>query len=86
MKKILALLLALTTFSEFAEAKYVKPYYRKNGTLVQGSLRTIPNKSKIDNYSAKGIINPYSGQKGYKKAFYPSSKIKAVKPLKVRKK
>lgn len=86
MKKILTLLLALATFAELAEAKYIKPYYRKDGTLVQGSLRTTPNKSKFDNYSAKGMINPYSGQKGYKKAFYPSSKIKAVKPFKVRKK
>lgn len=82
MKKILILLLALISFAEFAEAKYVKPYYRKDGTLVQGSMKTISNKSKFDNYSSQGMTNPYSGRKGYKKAFYPSSlKIKPIKPL-----
>lgn len=85
MKKVLLILFAIIAFAEFAEAKYIKPYYRKDGTLVQGSMRRISNKSKVDNYSSQGMINPYSGKKGYKKAFYPSSKkIKPIKILKVK--
>lgn len=85
MRKVLLILLAIITFIEFAEAKYIKPYYRKDGTLVQGSMKTGSNKSKVDNYSSQGMINPYYGRKGYKKAFYPSSKkIKPIKILKVK--
>ncbi len=71
MKKISIFFLALIAFIEFAEAKYVKPYYRKDGTLVQGSMKTISNKSKLDNYSSQGMINPYSNQKGYKNPYKP---------------
>ncbi|OGE80453.1 MAG: hypothetical protein A2660_03215 [Candidatus Doudnabacteria bacterium RIFCSPHIGHO2_01_FULL_45_18] len=49
----------------FAEAKVkVKGYTKQSGTYVQPYIRTSPNKTKLDNYSTKGNINPYTGKKG----------------------
>jgi len=73
MKKILAtilLLISLILFSgfiTFAEARSirVKGYTRRSsGAYVQSYRRTSPNRSKWDNYSTKGNINPYTGKKG----------------------
>ncbi len=49
-----------------SEHVYVKGYYKKNGTHVEGHYRTKPNKTKSDNFSTKGNINPYTGKKGTK--------------------
>ena len=70
MKKyilVLMLFVGLLSFSASAEAKTVrvKGYYKPStGSYVSPSYRTSPNKYKIDNYSAKGNYNPYSGKKG----------------------
>lgn len=55
--------------SAFAETVKVKGYAKKNGTYVSPSYRTTPNKNKLDNYSAKGNYNPYSGKVGKVKAY-----------------
>jgi hypothetical protein len=62
MKKllILALLLALPAHC----ATYVKGYYKSNGTYVQGHYRSNPNSTRLDNYSTRGNINPYTGARG----------------------
>jgi hypothetical protein len=41
---------------------YVQPYGKKNGKYVRGHYKTKPNKSKKDNYGAKGNRNPYNGK------------------------
>jgi len=72
MKKILSiflasLIMALGIFG-FAEAKVirVKPYYKPSiGKYIQPHYKTSPNKTKLDNYSTKGNINPFTGKKGY---------------------
>lgn len=71
MKKILATILlsailGLGIFS-FAEARSVKVkgYYKPStGTYVQPHYKTSPNKTKFDNWSTKGNINPNTGKKG----------------------
>jgi len=45
----------------------VKGYLKKSGKYVNPYTRTKPNKTKIDNYSTKGNINPYTGKKGTEK-------------------
>lgn len=50
--------------STFASTVKVKGYTKKNGTYVQPSYKTSPNKTKLDNYSTKGNYNPYSGKTG----------------------
>lgn len=44
---------------------YVKSYTRKDGTVVKGYYRSVPDKDKNNNWSAKGNINPFTGKKGY---------------------
>jgi len=73
MKKILAtILLSLILFSgliTFAEARSirVRGYYKpSNGCYIMPHYRTSPNRTKWDNWSTKGNINPFTGKKGYK--------------------
>lgn len=71
MKKILAtilLLLAITlsplSFTEARSVK-VKGYYKpSSGRYVQPHYKTSPNKTKSDNWSTKGNVNPFTGKKG----------------------
>jgi len=71
MKKILStilisivLIFGLYSFTE-ARTIRVKGYYKPStGTYVQPHYKTSPNKSKLDNYSTKGNINPFTGKKG----------------------
>lgn len=70
MKRLVLLIMPLVLAVLFAspllaqEPKAVKPYGKKNGTVVQPHVRTSPNKTKIDNYSTKGNVNPMTGKKG----------------------
>ena len=44
----------------------VRGHTTKNGTYVAPSRATNPDKSKANNYSHKGNVNPYTGKKGTK--------------------
>lgn len=52
------------TYKNYKKQTYVKGYYKKNGTFVKPHYRTTPNKNKLDNWSTKGNINPYTGKLG----------------------
>lgn len=41
-----------------------KGYVKKDGTYVAPSRATNPNDTKLDNYSTKGNVNPYTGKAG----------------------
>ncbi len=43
----------------------VKGYYKSDGTYVTSHYRTAPNSTNRDNFSTKGNLNPYTGEKGY---------------------
>lgn len=60
------LLILLCVFSSAAAARdvYVKPHVRSDGTFVGGHYRSAPNGSRLDNYSSKGNVNPYTGERG----------------------
>jgi hypothetical protein len=71
IKKTLAtfLLLFVMSLSLFgiAEARSVKIrgyYKRSTGRYIMPHYRTSPNRSKWDNWSTKGNINPYTGRRG----------------------
>lgn len=66
MKKLILLLTVFCLFTAIANANYVNGYTKKDGTYVQGYYRSNSNNTKLDNYSTKGNINPYSGQAGTK--------------------
>ena len=67
-KYIFVLSLLFVSKISYAQV-YVRGYNRANGTYVGGHYRSSPNASKLDNYSTKGNINPYTGQKGTKNPF-----------------
>ena len=52
---------------------WVNGYMRKDGTYVPGYWRTDANDTKDDNYSTKGNVNPYTGEKGTKPGDYGCS-------------
>lgn len=44
----------------------IRGHTTKNGTYVAPSRATNPDKSKANNYSHKGNVNPYNGKQGTK--------------------
>lgn len=46
---------------------WVDGYTRSDGTYVQGHHRTAPNGTTADNYSTRGNVNPYTGERGTKR-------------------
>jgi hypothetical protein len=48
----------------------VSGYTRQNGTYVQPYQRSAPDNTQYDNYSARGNVNPYTGQAGTKTPKY----------------
>lgn len=43
---------------------YVNGYVRDDGTYAQGHWRSSPNSTRLDNYSTRGNVNPYTGEIG----------------------
>lgn len=65
MKRILIFSVVLVGLAASAMAsEYVNGYTRKDGTYVQGHIRSSPDKSYNNNYSTQGNYNPYSGKQG----------------------
>lgn len=87
MKKVL-ISTALTAVSlvAFAGDHYVAGYTKADGTYVPGHMQTDPNSTKLDNYSTKGNVNPYTGQAGTANPYIvqqPKPPADPYKPLKV---
>lgn len=61
-----ALLASICTGSYVAEAgtTYVRPYLRSDGTYVQPHFRTTPDSSRLNNWSTRGNVNPFTGRPG----------------------
>lgn len=55
------------------ESHRVKGYVTKSGTYVAPSRATKPNGTKVDNYSSKPNVNPYSGKAGNKDPYAPKA-------------
>lgn len=67
--KILCCIFAALAVVNFAHADYTKGYIKRNGTYVSGYHRTRSDGVKMNNYSTKGNINPYTGRRGYKSPY-----------------
>lgn len=64
-RMLVVVALALTTATGSTQAQtYVQGYTRADGTYVQGHYRSAPNNSRLDNYSTRGNVNPYTGAAG----------------------
>lgn len=68
MKRIVAVAIAaFVVFPFAAEAQRstrVRSHVTTKGTIVQPHRRTVPNKTKLDNWSSKPNTNPYTGKTG----------------------
>jgi hypothetical protein len=42
----------------------VRSYTRKDGTYVQPHMRSAPGGNRLNNWSTRGNVNPYTGQMG----------------------
>lgn len=62
---IIFIIISFFSISTLADVS-VKGYYRKDGTFVKPHYRSEPNSIQSDNWSTKGNINPYTGEKGTK--------------------
>ena len=56
-------------------------YVRSNGTYVQPHMQTNPNSTRLDNYSTRGNVNPYTGQAGTVSPFYAPPQRVAPMPI-----
>lgn len=45
---------------------HVSGHTTKNGTYVPAHYRTAPDHTKLNNWSTKGNVNPYTGKAGTK--------------------
>jgi hypothetical protein len=63
LRFILLAFVCLTSLTTFAD-EYVNGYFRKDGTYVDGYMKSSPNSTNRDNYSTQGNSNPYTGSSG----------------------
>jgi hypothetical protein len=70
--KCLVLAAAMISSTAFAADVYVQPYQKADGTYVPGHYRSEANGTPFDNYSAKGNVNPYTGQAGTVNPYQPT--------------
>jgi hypothetical protein len=57
-----------------AEGKQVRGYSTKSGKYVAPHARTPSNRTKIDNYSTRGNVNPYTGKRGSVDPYAPKTR------------
>lgn len=69
--KALVLCLGLLWVASVGAQVHVRGYYKKNGTYVAPHYRSSPNSSRLDNWSTRGNVNPYTGKAGTRNP-YPS--------------
>lgn len=58
----------------------VRGYMRKDGTYVPPHVRTAPNNTRLDNWSTRGNINPYTGREGTKDPYNPYRSMPRTSP------
>ena len=70
MKNAIVFIAAFAMVTWASAQTYVKPHTRKDGTYVEGHVRSAPNNTNLDNYGTKGNYNPYTGQAGTQQPNY----------------
>lgn len=72
MLRLMCLIAALSLAPWPADAQQPQPrsgYVRRDGVYVPPSYQTRPNGTRLDNYSTRGNVNPYSMKPGTVDAF-----------------
>lgn len=73
MRYLVLGLAALSMSAAVSAQVYVRGHTTKNGTYVAPHYRSSPDSSKLNNWSTKGNVNPYTGQAGTKDPYSSSS-------------
>lgn len=73
MKKIVCLVVLLCFGLTADAAQRVNGYVKRNGTYVAPHYRSASDSNRYNNYSTRGNYNPYTGSKGYKNPYKPST-------------
>ena len=69
MKKFL--IASLLVLPVVAQAdNWVNGYQKKDGTYVQGYMKSDSDNYRSNNYSSQGNTNPYTGERGYQRNEY----------------
>jgi len=63
VKRFLFIVMMFFVTKVFADT-HVNGYYRKDGTYVKPHYRSDADSNPFNNYSTKGNVNPYTGQRG----------------------
>ena len=64
-------MLALFVLASVAEgAQRTRGYMKKNGTYVMPHYKSKRDGTRLNNYSTKGNVNPYTGKKAEIKGIY----------------
>jgi hypothetical protein len=74
MKLILCSALLLPTIAIGASAQSsvaVRGHTTREGVYVQPHVRTAPNETKVDNWSSRPNVNPYTGKAGTADPYAP---------------
>lgn len=66
LRLLLVIVLLMVPATADARDVYVDGYYKRDGTYVQPHYRSAPDNNPYNNWSTKGNVNPYTGQRGYK--------------------
>ncbi len=59
----------------------VRGYVRRDGSYVAPYRRTMPNATRVDNWSSRGNVNPYTGAVGTKDPYAPTYRPSAYRSL-----
>jgi hypothetical protein len=64
MRAFLASIALIALWQAAAADTYVRGYTRSDGTYVQPHYRSDPDGNRFNNFSTRGNVNPYTGERG----------------------
>ena len=70
MRNALFFIAACACFHWATAQVHVKPHITKDGTFVQGHVRSAPDSTPDNNYGTRPNVNPYTGQQGTQRPSY----------------
>jgi hypothetical protein len=68
---VLSGMIVVLAGNAFAQTSYHRGYIARNGTVVQPHYQTMPDSSRLNNWSTQGNVNPYTGREGTVNPYAP---------------
>lgn len=71
-----AIAVAVTAVPAEARNTSVRGYFKRStGTYVAPYHRTSPNRTRVDNWSSRPNVNPYTGKRGTRDPYKPRTRF-----------